>query len=104
MIDYSKGQIYSIRFYDDDKHIYIGSTVQPLSVRLGELKRRRGSPLSKYILQQCNGNFKACYIELIEKLDCNNKDELKKREREIIRQYKTDINYIVMDEKNDLRI
>ena len=40
MPDYSKGKIYTIRNSDDDTKIYVGSTIQPLSVRLGGHKKR----------------------------------------------------------------
>ena len=99
MLDYSKGQIYIIRFYDNDNHIYIGSTIQPLAVIFGAQKRRIGTPLIKHILYNRNGDFKSCYIELLENFECYNKQELNKREGEIIRQYKADQNYIVLNRK-----
>ena len=39
MPDYSKGQIYSIRFYDNNNLIYIGSTIQPLAKDLGDISK-----------------------------------------------------------------
>ena len=32
-VDYQKGKIYTIRCYDDDSLIYVGSTTQSLAVR-----------------------------------------------------------------------
>ena len=39
MPDYSQGKIYTIRCRNDPALIYVGSTIQPLSKRLGEHKR-----------------------------------------------------------------
>lgn len=97
MPNYSKGQIYSIRFYDNDNHIYIGSTVQPLSVRFGGHKRNVCCSLYQYIHKAYNGDFNVCYIELIENFECSNKQALNKREGEMIRQYKADEKYIVIN-------
>jgi hypothetical protein len=97
MPDYSKGQIYSIRFYHNDKMIYIGSTTQPLAVRLGGHKSNTRCSLYQYIQKCHNGNFKRCYIELLEYYECANRQELNKREDEIIRKFKADENYIVIN-------
>ena len=77
--------------------IYIGSTVQALAVRFGGHKVNKKGSLYQYIKDNYEGDFKACYIELIENFECNNKEELNKREGEIIRQYKADNNYIVLN-------
>jgi len=97
MPDYSKGQIYSIRFFDNDRIIYIGSTTQNLAVRFGGHKRDDTTSLFKYIQENYNGDFKCCYVELLEKYECNNKQELNKREGEIIRKYKEDTHYFVIN-------
>ncbi len=97
MPNYSNGKIYSIRFYDNDKLIYIGSTIQPLAVRFGGHKRSIKSSVFKYIQDNFNGDFKSCYIELLEPYECNNKNELNKKEGEIIRQYRADENYKVLN-------
>ena len=97
MSNYSNGKIYSIRFYDNDKLIYIGSTIQPLAVRFGGHKRSINSSVFKYIQENYTGDFKCCYIELLETYECNNKNELNKKEGEIIRQYKADEKYIVLN-------
>ena len=39
MPDYSKGQIYTIRNYDDIDLIYVGSTTQKLTDRFGQHKK-----------------------------------------------------------------
>lgn len=99
MPDYSNGKIYSIRFYDNDKLIYIGSTTQILAVRFGGHKRDIKCSLFQYIQDNYNGDFKSCYIELLEPYECNNKNELDKREGEVIRQYKADTDYIVINKR-----
>ena len=38
MPDYSKGKIYTIRCFNDDTKIYVGSTTQTLSKRFGDHK------------------------------------------------------------------
>lgn len=88
-VDYSKGRIY--RIYSPS-HIeegqYIGSTCRPLSSRMGEHKwnyrqylagTRRELRLYK-ILQHEDAR-----IELIEEFPCENREQLCKREGEILR-------------------
>jgi hypothetical protein len=96
MPNYSNGKIYSIRFYDNDKLIYIGSTTQILAVRFGGHKRNICS-LYQYIQEYYNGDFKCCYIELLEPYECNNRNELNRKEGEIIRKFKADDKYIVIN-------
>ncbi len=78
MPNYSNGKIYTIRFYDNDKLIYIGSTTQILAVRFGGHKRGLTRSLNQYIQENYNGDFKSCYIELLENYECYNKNELDK--------------------------
>ncbi len=101
MPDYSKGQIYTIRFYDDTKTIYIGSTIQPLAKRFGghkkQNKRDKQISLYRYINEKYNGDWSVCYIELYESYPCNNKQELDKREGEVQRKFKDDENYNLLN-------
>ena len=97
MPDYSKGKIYSIRFYNNDKLIYIGSTIQSLAKRFGEHKKTLDCSLFQYIQANYNGDFKCCYIELLEYFKCDNKNELNKKEGETIRKFKADDNNIVIN-------
>ncbi len=99
MPDYSKGKIYSIRFYDDDKLIYIGSTIQTLSKRFGMHKTDLKCSLYQYIQEYYNGDFKCCYIELLEPYECNNRNELDKKEGETMRKYKADNDYILINKR-----
>ena len=96
--DYSKGKIYNIRFYDNNKLVYIGSTIQSLAVRFGGHKRNINCSLYKYIIKNYDGNFRSCYIELIELFVSNSKEELNKREGEVIRKFKADENYITINQ------
>lgn len=75
---YHNGKIYTLRSYQTDK-FYIGSTCQLLSRRKAEHKLRKRNDISKL------DDF---YIELLENFKCENKDELNKREGELIRQNK----------------
>jgi hypothetical protein len=94
MPDYSKGKIYSIRSPNTEE-IYIGSTVQPLTMRfhghLGHYKmyldKRNNFTSSFKILEKGDA-----YIELIENFPCNSKEELNKREGEVQREYKNRVN------------
>ena len=97
MPDYSNGKIYVIRFTDNDNHIYIGSTIQPLAVRFGGHKKKSNRSIYKYINEIYKGDWSKCYIELLEDFKCDNKEQLNKREGEIIRQYKADDKYNVLN-------
>jgi hypothetical protein len=87
MVNYQNSKIYAIRSYQTDD-VYIGSTTQPLSKRIGEHRNDK----KKYDVGKTNfvTSFKLlehpdAYIELIELFPCNTKEELHKREGEIIR-------------------
>jgi hypothetical protein len=90
---YHKSKIYTIRSYQTDKY-YIGSTCDALHKRLFRHRRNYKSYLdNKYnfvssfdiILYEDN------YIELLEDYKCENRNELTKREGELIRKYKDEI-------------
>jgi len=80
-----KGKIYCIRNNINDK-IYIGSTIQSLSSRMGSHRRDSLKNVTYKIYQAFNelgvDNF---YIELIENYDCKTKEELRAREQHFIR-------------------
>ena len=92
-MDYNNGKIYSIRSNQTDM-FYIGSTTQPLYKRLSKHK-------SNYIFWKKNDNKKryitSCeimkyddaFIELIEDYPCESKNQLTKREGELIRAHKS---------------
>ncbi len=85
-MDYNNGKIYTIRSHQTDK-FYIGSTCSTLTKRLSKHKwnYKRGilTSTSRDIVK-----YDDCYIELLEAYECKNKNELRKREGELIRQYK----------------
>ena len=89
MPDYSKGQIYTIRCYDDKSLIYVGSTIQPLSKRFNHHKKDNNCSLYQYINKNYNGIWNNWYIELYEEFKCDNKEQLNKREGEIQREIAT---------------
>jgi hypothetical protein len=85
MPNYQNGKIYSIRSPNTEKY-YIGSTIQNLSMRMALHRTLKNPTSSKEII-----NSGGAYIELIENFPCNNKEELLKREGELIRQFKDNI-------------
>jgi len=91
MPDYSKGKIYTIRCHSNDSLIYVGATIQSLAVRFGGHKTpRSGSSISKYIAnEEHNTSWDDWHIELHEMFPCDNKMELDKREKEVIREIAT---------------
>ena len=92
MPDYTKGKIYSIRSHKTDL-IYIGSTIQPLSVRIGGHRNDYNNHYLKNGEYRCRTIeiFKLDpnpYIELIKNFSCDSKDELRKEEGKYIRKMK----------------
>ncbi len=87
MPDYNNSKIYTIRCRTDDTLIYVGHTTQPLSVRWGEHKRvsKRTDKEHYIIYKTINNEWDNWYIELYELYPCNTKEELCKKEGEIIR-------------------
>ncbi len=92
MPNYANGKIYTIRFHNSNE-IYIGSTTQSLAVRFGGHKRTDKSAVYKFINDKYDGKWDECYYELYENYSCNNKEELCKKEGEIIRLFKNDEKY-----------
>ena len=91
---YKNGKIYTIRCKNDDTLIYVGSTVQPLFKRWHQHKKsinneksiKYNYPLYKKIRET---NIEDWYIELYEEFSCENKEQLNKREGQIIREIGT---------------
>ena len=98
MPNYSNGKIYTIRFHNSNE-IYIGSTIQPLAVRFGGHKRGKKTSLYHLINNKYNSDWSVCYYELYENYSCNNKEELFKKEGELIRLFKNDENYECINNK-----
>mgnify|MGYP003678779793 CR=1 FL=1 len=83
MPDYKNSKIYKIVNDENDK-FYIGSTTQPLYKRLNEHKRKHNKCMSKTL---CVDLYK-CSIILIEEIECDNKIQLFRKEREYFDKYK----------------
>jgi len=99
MPNYQNSKIYTIRCKTDDSLIYVGSTIQPLSKRMVEHRSKHNKENNEnftkplYIKMREIGieNF---YIELHEDFPCERKEQLEKREGEIIRNIGT-LNKVV---------
>ena len=83
MPNYKNSKIYKIVNYENDK-FYIGSTTQPLYKRINEHRSKHNTCMSKNI----GVDLKECKIILIEAFECENKQELLKKEREYYDKYK----------------
>jgi hypothetical protein len=88
-MDYQNGKIYSIRSYQTEL-IYIGSTTQSLSKRLSKHKTdfdgwNNNNNAYAYVSSFDILKYDDYYIELVENYSCNSKNELRRREGEIIR-------------------
>jgi hypothetical protein len=88
MPNYQDGRIYTVRCRKDDTLIYVGSTTQPLAKRWGEHKKasRTEKCQNRLIYKTINGNWTDWFIELYEVYPCENKEQLNRREGEIIRE------------------
>ena len=91
MPNYSKGKIYTIRNKNDPSLIYVGSTIQSLAKRLGGHKKdcKKTTKYPNHQLYTKIEDWNDWYIELYENCPCNSKEELCKREGEIIREIGT---------------
>jgi len=91
MPDYSKSKIYTIRCKADDTKIYVGSTIDLLTKRFSKHKKdsKKIDKYPKHKLYSIVENWNDWYIELYELFPCNSKEELHKREGEVIREIGT---------------
>jgi hypothetical protein len=96
MPDYSKGKIYTIRCRTDDTLIYVGSTIQSLAVRWGghKVSSKEQRCKNRLIYTTINNNWDDWYIELHSLYPCNSREELCKKEGEIIREIGT-LNIVI---------
>jgi predicted RNA-binding Zn-ribbon protein involved in translation (DUF1610 family) len=88
MKDYKKGKIYIIRSKQTDK-VYIGSTIQRLCKRKGQHKEKYLKYLngeSNFVCSYDILKYDDWYLELLENYPCNSKEELLKREGELIQE------------------
>jgi len=94
MVNYGNGKIYIIRSGSTDD-VYIGSTIQPLSKRLGGHRSKYKCYLAGKTHNYTSFKLIALgdyYIELLEHFPCNSKEELLAREGHFIRTTKHCIN------------
>jgi hypothetical protein len=89
---YCNGKIYIIKFKNNDKHIYIGSTINKLNIRFSNHKsshlfKKNSTSITKYINNKYNNNWNKCYIELLMNYPCKSRKELQKKEFEIINKF-----------------
>ena len=91
MVNYQNGKIYTLKSPNCDKY-YIGSTTQLLCKRKqkhitqSKINNNDRKTTSKIIVDAGD-----CFIQLLESFPCNTKEELLKREGELIRQYKNEL-------------
>lgn len=104
MSKYSKGKIYTIRCRTDDTLIYVGSTIQPLSHRWGGHKCDVKHNPNMLLYKTINNDWDNWYIELYEDYPCENKEQLLKKEGEIIRLIATLNQRIAGRSKKEYRI
>ena len=92
---YKNSKIYTIRYRNDNSLIYVGSTTQPLYKRWYEHKKSYSNENTKdynkylYMKIRETDDFDNWYIELYEEYECENKEQLLKREGEVIRELGT---------------
>ena len=90
-MDYNNAKVYCIRNYTDND-LYVGSTCQPLSKRMADhriaMNNKRDFNIQLYVKMREIGaeNF---YIELLEEYPCKNKEQLRAKEGEYIRNLST---------------
>lgn len=93
MVNYKEGRIYKIVSAHSDKY-YIGSTTQTLCKRM-EVHRSKYKGYLKgqgpYVTSFELLKLGECHIYLIEKCSCDSKEELCKREGELIREFKNEL-------------
>lgn len=92
--DYTNGKIYIIR-NSMNSSTYIGSTCQKLSERMAQHRndcKRKRQQCMKVLAMMFELGVEHFYIELLESFSCKNSDELRKREGELIRELKPDLN------------
>jgi len=87
---YNNASIYTIRNRADESLIYVGSTIGPIHKRLSlhksSCKQGKSGSLYSHII---NNDWTDWYIELYEKCPCNDRDELCRREGQVIREIGT---------------
>ena len=94
MPNYQNGKIYTIRCKSNPNLIYVGSTIQLLCKRIARHKFNSKCLTNILLYKTINNNWDDWYIELFENYPCNNKEELHKREGQVIREIGT-LNIVI---------
>lgn len=92
--------IYTIRNKENDNVIYIGSTRQSLNKRFlcHKADFKKGTRMSLYdFIRDNDEDFNNYYIELYEQIEGISLEQLRKREGEIIRGFKAQGTYFVIN-------
>ena len=92
--DYSKAKVYVLRNYVDDE-VYVGSTCQPLSKRFHTHKLNTGYTKTenyKIYIKMRELGIDKFYIELYEDYPCENWEQLRRKEGEVIRHLSASLN------------
>ena len=102
MDKYKNGKIYTIRYKNDDSLIYVGSTCQPLYKRWSQHKSHSKKTEKENIqlyIKMNDTDVNDWYIELYEDCSCERKEQLLKREGQVIREIGT-LNRIISGRTN----
>jgi len=93
MVNYENGKVYCIRNRaDDDKIVYVGSTVESLSTRMAKHRSSAKNPKfsNRKIYQIFNYHgIEQFYVELIKFYPCLSKNDLEAEEGRFIREHGT---------------
>ena len=88
MPDYKQGKIYTVRCKTDDTLIYVGCTTQSLCERMAKHKYDSMKRPNICFYQHVD-DWDNWYMELFENFPCNSKEELNKKEGQVIREIGT---------------
>jgi hypothetical protein len=94
MSKYKQSKIYIITC---EKDIYIGSTTISLHLRYLSHRTQKTCSMYKYIHNNYNGDWSEWKISLYEDYPCNSKQELRKKEGEIIKTFLNNNKYNVIN-------
>ena len=111
-IDYSKCCIYKIEHLEDENLVYVGHTTN-WDKRKCEHKHRCNSEksdkhnLKLYQMMRENGGWEMFKMIEVEKYPCSDKREAEKRETEVMKELKSNMNmiksYLTEEEKNEYK-
>jgi hypothetical protein len=93
MVDYKNGRIYKFVSKECGTVRYVGSTTQALSKRFATHRcesQTKPTPFHKWVID--NGGWDCMDMVLIENCPCDNKEELHRRERYWIEEFKPNLN------------